>query len=163
MALKVFNTLTGQKEEFVPLNGKQVKMYACGPTVYDLSHLGHARMALTFDIIQRYLRFSGYDVTFVRNITDVDDKIINRARALQLRPEQIAREYTYTFWKDMHSLNVASPDIEPRCTEFIRPMITFIEELLGKKHAYVADGDVYFDVSSFQDYESSRSKAWTIC
>lgn len=159
MALKVFNTLTGQKEEFVPLNGKQVKMYACGPTVYDLSHLGHARMAITFDVVQRYLRYSGYDVTFVRNITDVDDKIIKRARELKLRPEQIAREFTYTFWKDMHSLNVASPDIEPRCTEFIQPMIAFIAELITKNHAYASGGDVYFDVSSFPEYGKLKKQS----
>src|SRR2546426_6055656 len=110
--LQVFNTLTAKKEEFVPLSGKTVRMYACGPTVYDLCHLGHARMAIVFDVIQRYLRYSGYDLTFVRNITDVDDKIINRAAEIGIRPEQLARENIFTFWRDMRILNVAPPDIE---------------------------------------------------
>ncbi|MBX3138927.1 class I tRNA ligase family protein, partial [Candidatus Obscuribacterales bacterium] len=105
-SINVHNTLTGKKEPFVPLNGNKVMMYACGPTVYDMSHLGHARMTMVYDVVQRYLRFSGYDVTYVRNITDVDDKIINRAKALGKTPEQVAREYTYTFWHDMHCLNV---------------------------------------------------------
>lgn len=150
--LKVFNTLTAEKEDFVPLNGKQVKMYACGPTVYDLCHLGHARMAINFDIIVRYLRFLKYDVTFVRNITDVDDKIIKRAKERGMRPEQLARQYTYTFWRDMESLNVVTPDVEPRCTEYIGPMIEFIKGLIDKGHAYASGGDVYFDVQSFKEY-----------
>lgn len=157
--LKVFNTLSGQKEEFQPINPPQVKMYACGPTVYDLSHLGHARMAITFDVIQRYLRFSGFKVTFVRNITDVDDKIINRARERGMLPEQLARQFTYTFWHDMHALNVQSPDIEPRCTEFIQQMIEFIKELIEKKHAYQSGGDVYFDVASFKEYGKLKKQS----
>lgn len=150
--LKVFNTLSASKEEFVPLNGKRVLMYACGPTVYDLSHLGHARMALTFDIIVRYLRFSGYDVTFVRNITDVDDKIINRAREVGITPERLARQYIYTFWRDMDNLNTLPPDHEPRATEFIQQMIAYAQALIEKGHAYESHGDVYFDVASFKQY-----------
>lgn len=157
--LKVFNTLTAQKEEFVPLNGKRVLMYACGPTVYDLSHLGHARMAITFDVIQRYLRFSGYEVTFVRNITDVDDKIINKALKSGSQPEKVAREFTYTFWHDMRALNVQSPDFEPRCTEFIAPMIEFIAGLIEKGHAYASGGDVYFDVASFKEYGKLKKQS----
>ncbi len=148
----VFNTLTGQKEPFVPISGNKVKMYACGPTVYDMSHLGHARMAIVWDVVQRYLRYSGYDLTYVRNITDVDDKIIKRARAYGTTPEQVAREFTYAFWRDMHELNVEPPDVEPRCTEFIPLMIEFIQGLLEKGSAYVAGQDVYFDVASFKDY-----------
>jgi cysteinyl-tRNA synthetase len=157
--LKVFNTLTAEKEDFVPLNGKQVKMYACGPTVYDLCHLGHARMAITFDIIVRYLRFAGYDVIFVRNITDVDDKIIKRAHERGMRPEQLAREYTYTFWKDMHVLNVISPDFEPRCTEYIGQMVEFIKQLIAGNHAYQSGSDVYFDVSSFKEYGKLKKQS----
>ncbi len=148
----VFNTLTGQKEKFVPISGNQVKMYACGPTVYDMSHLGHARMAIVWDVVQRYLRYAGYDLTYVRNITDVDDKIINRARDMGTTPEQVAREYTYSFWRDMHELNVESPDVEPRCTEYISLMIEFIQGLIEKGSAYVAGQDVYFDVASFKEY-----------
>jgi cysteinyl-tRNA synthetase len=158
-SLKVFNTLTSQKEEFVPLDGKRVKMYACGPTVYDFSHLGHARMAITFDVVARYLRFAGYEVTFVRNITDVDDKIIRRAKEVGKRPEQIAREFTYLYWKDMVALNVDWPDAEPRCTEFIELMIDFIKELIAKNHAYVSGGDVYFDVASFKEYGKLKKQS----
>ncbi len=127
-------------------------MYACGPTVYDLCHLGHARMAIVYDVIQRYLRYSGYKVTFVRNITDIDDKIINRAAEIGLRPEQLARENTYNFWRDMHALNITSPDIEPRATEFIQAMIAFATGLIDSGHAYVSGGDVYFEVATFKQY-----------
>ncbi|HEY9678248.1 MAG TPA: cysteine--tRNA ligase [Drouetiella sp.] len=152
MPLQVFNTLSAKKEEFVPLEGKTVRMYACGPTVYDSSHLGHARMAIVWDMIQRYLRFLGYKVTFVRNITDVDDKIINRAKELGTSPDQLSRKYTFEFWRDMYALNVMAPDFEPKATEFIQPMIQFIKELIDSNHAYAVNGDVYFDVASFKDY-----------
>lgn len=158
-SIQVHNTLTGKKEPFVPLNGNKVKMYACGPTVYDMSHLGHARMTMVYDVVQRYLRFSGYDVTYVRNITDVDDKIINRAKALGRTPEQVAREFTYTFWHDMHCLNVQPPDYEPKATEFIELMIQFTQELIAKGHAYESNGDVYFDVASFKDYGKLGKKS----
>jgi cysteinyl-tRNA synthetase len=151
-SLQVYNTLTGKKEPFAPQDGKTVRIYACGPTVYDLSHLGHARMAITWDVIQRYLRFIGYNVIFVRNITDVDDKIIKRASELGMRPEQVARKFTFEFWRDMHSLNVAQPDFEPRATEYILHMIRFIEELIAGGFAYESGGDVYFNVSSFDEY-----------
>lgn len=150
--IHVFNTLSGAKEEFVPLQGNVVRMYACGPTVYDLSHLGHARMAIVWDVVQRYLRFVGYDVIYVRNITDVDDKIIKRAKELGITPEKLSRQYTYAFWHDMHSLNVESPDFEPRATEYITQMIAFTQGLIDGGHAYEAGGDVYFDVASFKDY-----------
>lgn len=150
--IQVFNTLTGKKEDFVPLSGKTVKIYACGPTVYDSSHLGHARKEIVWDTVQRYLRFLGYDVIYVRNITDVDDKIINRAKERGIGPDRLAREYTYAFWRDMDALNVASPDFEPRATEFISQMISFVQDLIKKGHAYESGGDVYFDVASFKDY-----------
>ncbi len=156
--IQVFNTLSKQKEPFKPINGNKVHMYACGPTVYDMSHLGHARMAIVWDVVQRYLRFSGFDVTYVRNVTDVDDKIIKRAKELGVQPDKVAREYTYTFWNDMHRLNVQPPDFEPRCTEYISLMIEFIEDLIEKKHAYESDGDVYFDVNSFKDYGKLGNK-----
>jgi len=157
--LKIHNTLTGKKEEFVPITPGKVLMYTCGPTVYDLSHLGHARKELTFDMIQRYLRFIGFDVTNVRNITDIDDKIINRAKELNIRPEQLARRFTYTFWKDMDDLNAAAPDLEPRATEYIPQMIAFAEQLIKNGHAYESSGDVYFDVSSFADYGKLKKQS----
>lgn len=151
-SIQLHNTLSGKKEPFVPVDGTTVRIYACGPTVYDSSHLGHARMAIVWDVIQRYLRFRGYNVIFVRNITDVDDKIIKRAKELGLSPDQLARLYTYEYWRDMHALNVLNPDFEPKATEFIGPMIKFVQELIDKRNAYVAGGDVYFDVSSFKEY-----------
>lgn len=157
--LKIYNTLTARKDEFVPITPGRVLMYACGPTVYDLSHLGHARMALTFDVIQRYLRFSGFDVTFVRNLTDVDDKIIGRAKEMNLRAEQVARQYTFTFWRDMHNLNAASPCVEPRATEHVFNMIEFAGELIARGNAYESKGDVYFDVSSFADYGKLKKQS----
>lgn len=150
--IKIFNTLSGRKEDFVPLSAGEVKFYACGPTVYDDSHLGHARAFIVWDVVQRYLRFAGYKVTFVRNVTDVDDKIINRAKELGMHPDQLARQYINSFWNDMHNLNVSLPNFEPRATEYISRMISFIEELVHKGFAYESQGDVYFEVSKFADY-----------
>jgi cysteinyl-tRNA synthetase len=150
--IELFNTLSGRKETFVPISGQTVKMYACGPTVYDDSHLGHARTFIVWDIVQRYLKYRGYDVTFVRNITDVDDKIIARARQIGVHPDQLARQYTSAFWNDMQSLNISMPVFEPRATEFITRMISFTEELIQKGFAYESKGDVYFEVSKFADY-----------
>jgi cysteinyl-tRNA synthetase len=150
--IEVFNTMSGRKEAFVPLDGMTVKMYACGPTVYDNSHLGHARMFIVWDVVQRYLRYKGYKVIFVRNITDVDDKIINRARDMGVNPDQLSRQYTYSFWNDMYSLNVSLPDFEPRATEYITRMLSFIEELMQKGFAYESKGDIYFEVSKFPAY-----------
>jgi len=152
MSIQVFNTLTGKKEEFVPVEPGKVSLYACGPTVYDSSHLGHARKEIVWDVIQRYLRFAGYKVTFVRNITDIDDKIINRSKELNIRPDQLARHYLYEFWQDMDALNVAPPDIEPRATEYLQQMIGMAEDLVKKGKAYEAEGDVYFDVGACKDY-----------
>lgn len=157
--IQVFNTLTNKKEAFVPINGNKVLMYACGPTVYDMCHLGHARMSIVWDVVQRYLRFAGYDVTYVRNITDVDDKIIARAKELNVFPDKVSREFIYTFWNDMHKLNVELPDQEPRCTEYIQLMIEFIKLLIEKGHAYASGGDVYFDVQTFSDYGKLGNKS----
>jgi cysteinyl-tRNA synthetase len=151
-AIQVFNTLTGKKEAFVPFSGEAVNIYACGVTVYDSSHLGHARMLVVWDVIQRYLRYAGYNVAFARNITDVDDKIINRAKDRGIPPEQLTRLYVYEFWRDMDALNIKQPDFEPRATEFIAKMLTFAEDLIKKGYAYAVDGDVYFEVAKFKEY-----------
>jgi len=150
--IKLFNTLTGKKEEFVPLRPGKVTMYACGVTVYDYSHLGHARGAVAFDLIQRYFRRKGFAVKYVRNFTDVDDKIINRAHEEEVTPAEVARKYIEAYQTDMRRLGVGKADIEPKATEHIPEMIEVIKGLLAKGHAYVVDGDVYYRVSSFKDY-----------
>lgn len=152
MALKIFNTLSGKKEEFKPIKGKKVGMYVCGPTVYDDCHIGHARAYISFDIIVRYLKFSGYDVTYVRNITDVDDKIINKANAEKKDFGEIAERYTESFHKDMKNLGLLEPDIEPKASEHINDMQNFISGLMKKGAAYKSQGDVYFSVDAFKDY-----------
>jgi cysteinyl-tRNA synthetase len=152
MSLKVYNTLTGKKEEFVPLNPPQVKMYVCGVTVYDDCHLGHARGALTFDIISRYLKYKGYELTYVRNITDIDDKIIQRANELNCPWNELAGKYTAEYYKDMERLGIKKADIEPKATENIDNIIQMIQQLINKGYAYEIAGDVYFEVRKFAEY-----------
>lgn len=158
MAIKIYNTMNRKKEPFVPQTEKRVTMYACGVTVYDLSHIGHARAMVVFDVIYRYLKASGYDVVFVRNYTDIDDKIINRANEESVPFNVIAERYIKEFDTDMASLNVKVPEHTPRATEHIDDMIAMIETLIKKGHAYEVDGDVYFDVSSFKDYGKLSGK-----
>lgn len=150
--MRVFNTLTGKKEEFIPLDDRKVRMYVCGVTVYDYCHVGHARSAVVFDVIRRYLRYRGYDVTFVRNFTDIDDKIIKKANEEGIPWHEVARKYTEEFYRDMDALGVERADIEPKATEYINEMIEVIKTLIEKGHAYVVNGDVYFSVSSFPEY-----------
>lgn len=150
--MQIYNSLSKQKQPFEPLDGKTVRIYACGPTVYDYSHIGHARVYIVWDVIQRYLRYKGFEVVYVRNVTDIDDKIINKAKDEGLRPEQIARRFLYEFWRDMDALNTQSPDFEPRATEFVPHMIDFVKGLIAKGKAYESNGDVYFDVQSAGKY-----------
>ena len=150
--IKIYNTLTGKKEEFIPITPGKVTMYACGVTVYDYSHLGHARGAVAFDVIQRYFRRRGFQVKYVRNFTDVDDKIINRAREEKITASEVANKYIAAYQEDMKRLGVARADVEPKATEHISEMLKVIERLVENDHAYVVDGDVYFSVSSFHDY-----------
>jgi cysteinyl-tRNA synthetase len=157
--IKLYNTLTGKKEEFVPLRPGKVTMYACGVTVYDYSHLGHARGAVAFDLIQRYFRRKGFEVKYVRNFTDVDDKIINRAREEGITAAEVASKYIDAYQKDMSRLGVGRADIEPKATEHIPEMIEVIKGLVEKGHAYEAGGDVYFRVSSFKDYGKLSKRA----
>lgn len=152
MAIRIYNSLTKRKEEFVPLHGKTVKMYSCGVTVYDDCHIGHARSLYVFDVITRYLRYRGYDVQFVRNITDVDDKIINKAKELKISSDEVARRNIENYYRDMKALHVSKADQEPRATENIPEMIRHIEGLIQKDAAYPIDGDVYFKVRSFAEY-----------
>jgi cysteinyl-tRNA synthetase len=153
MSMQIYNSLTRKKEEFVPLKPGRVSMYVCGITAYDFCHIGHARSAVVFDVLVRYLRYIGLDVTFVRNFTDIDDKIINRANREGSDFETIARTYIDAFYEDMDRLGILRADIEPKATEHIAEMIALCENLIAKGHAYsTADGDVYFRVRSYQSY-----------
>ena len=152
MALRVHNTLTGQLEDFIPLHPPKVGMYVCGVTVYDRSHIGHARALVCFDVIYRYLRFSGYDVTFVRNFTDVDDKIIKRGLERGLSAQQVSEANIASFREDMQVLGCAAPHVEPKATEHIGEMIALIGELEAKGLAYPSHGDVYFAVDKLPSY-----------
>lgn len=157
--MQIYNSLTKRKEEFEPLDGKTVRIYACGPTPYDMSHIGHARVYIVWDVICRYLRQKGYAVTYVRNVTDIEDKIINKAKEESKRPEQIARKYLFEFWRDMQALNTEPPDIEPRATEFLLQMIYFVQGLITNGKAYQSGGDVYFDVQSAEKYGQLTKQA----
>jgi cysteinyl-tRNA synthetase len=152
MALRIYNTATRRKEDFKPLHEGKVSMYVCGVTVYDLCHIGHARSAIVFDILVRYLRARGVDVTYVRNFTDIDDKIIERARQLGKETTDLAQEYIDAFYEDMGKIGVLNADIEPRATEHIEGMIEMIEVLITKGFAYVEDGDVFYSVEKYKDY-----------
>lgn len=155
--LKIYNTLTRTKEEFVPRTPGEVGIYSCGVTVYDLSHIGHARSVMVYDVICRYLAFKGYRVTFVRNFTDVDDKIIRRAQQEGVSASEISERYIAEFRTDMHTLGVLpSPSgivyHDPKATDFVPEMVALIERLIVKGFAYVLDGDVYFEISRFPRY-----------
>jgi len=153
MSLRIYNTLNGKKEDFVPLEPGKVGMYVCGPTVYDTSHIGHARSVVIFDVIFRWLKASGYDVNYVRNFTDVDDKIINRANERGMEPTEISEKYIKEFHNEMDGLNVLRPTIEPKATEHIDDIIKFIEQLIEQRKAYYVEGsDVFFSIQSFGEY-----------
>lgn len=150
--MKIHNTLTGKKEDFVPLSAEAVGMYACGVTVYDRCHIGHARSAIVFDVIRRYLTYKGLKVTFIKNFTDIDDKIINRAKEEGISSDEIARKYTQKYYEDMERLGVKPATVEPKATEYIAEMIDIIKSLIEKGYAYELNGSVYFEVGKFPEY-----------
>jgi len=152
MTLKIYNTLTREKSVFSPLEEGKVRMYVCGPTVYDSAHVGHAMSALVFDVIRRYLIFRGYEVKYVMNFTDVDDKIIDRANRLGVEPNQLAEQYIEEFKQNLKDLNILPATEHPRATNEIDAIIEMVARLLEKNAAYEVDGDVYFRVESAQDY-----------
>ncbi len=152
MSVRIYNTLTHKKEPLNPLEPGHVKLYVCGITSYDYCHIGHARSSLVFDMIVKYLRYCGYRVTFVRNFTDIDDKIINRANEQGTPPGELAARFIDEFYRDMDYLGLQRPDIEPKATEHIDDMIALIETLIAKDQAYAVDGDVYFAVEHFPAY-----------
>ena len=159
MSLRIYNVLTRQREPFVPLAEGKVNMYVCGPTVYDYSHIGHAKTYIGFDVVVRYLRYRGCDVLYVQNITDVghmldtgEDRILRKARQTSALPMQVVETYTREYFADMDALGVGRPDISPRASGHIPEQIAMIERLIEGEHAYVHNGSVYFSVASFPEY-----------
>ena len=151
--MKIYNSMTRKKEEFIPIDGNNVKMYACGITVYDLSHIGHARQAIVYSMIAEYLRYRGYNVKYVRNYTDVDDKIINKANMLGKNALEFSREQIIETELDMKNLHIKDADIKPKASENITNIINFVKGLIDKGYAYATKGgDVYFIVRKFKDY-----------
>lgn len=151
--LKIYNSLTRQKEEFKPIVAGKVGMYVCGVTIYDLCHIGHGRTFVSFDVVARYLRYLGYDLTFVRNITDIDDKIIKRAAENEETCESLTERLIQEMYADFDALNIKRPDVEPRATAYIEEIIALVERLIERGFAYVADnGDVMFEVSRYSEY-----------
>ena len=150
--MKLFNSYSNKLEEFKPIEDNKVKMYVCGPTVYDNAHLGHARCYITWDVLYRYLKFKGYDVTYCRNVTDVDDKILKKADTEGRTPEEVSSYWYKMFTESMNALNNLKPDKEPFATKTLGEMIGMVKELIAKGYAYETNGDVYFRVSKFADY-----------
>ena len=150
--MKLYNTLTRKKEEFIPIEDNKVRMYSCGPTVYNYFHIGNARPFIMFDLLRNYLIYRGYEVTFVQNFTDVDDKIITRANEEGISPFEVADKYIAEYFRDADGLGIRRADVHPRVTENIPQIIEFIEELIEKGYAYESAGDVYFDTQKFKDY-----------
>lgn len=157
--LQIFNSLSNELETFEPIEAGKVRLYVCGPTVYDDAHLGHARCYITWDVLVRFLRFLGYEVTYGRNVTDVDDKILNRAKDLGVTPDEVAEKNYQSFKEDMLALNTLLPDKEPRATEYIKEMLLGIESLLASGSAYAtSDKSIYFRVASKPDYGKLSKK-----
>lgn len=155
----IFDSVQKTKLPFIPLQEGKVSLYVCGPTVYDDAHLGHAKSALVFDLLRRVLEAEGYDVLFARNITDIDDKIINKARDMGISTNEIAERYTSAYHRDMEAIGVAKPTLEPKATESIDAMSEMIQKLLNKKHAYaISNGDIYFDTASDTNYLSLSNR-----
>ena len=152
MALVIYNSLTNKLEEFKPINGNKVNMYVCGPTVYGYIHIGNARPVIFYDMLRRYLAFSGYDVTYASNITDVDDKIINKAISENTTEKVVAKMFEDAYWDSVERVGSSKPDLIPHATDYINEMIELIEDLIQKGYAYVSSGDVFFRVSKIKDY-----------
>jgi cysteinyl-tRNA synthetase len=152
MALVIYNTMTRRKEPFETLEPGRVRMYVCGPTVYDEAHVGHAMMSVVFDVIRRYLEYSGYEVTHVMNYTDVDDKVIQRANELGRKPLELAEEYIDAYDRHMVDLNILPPTVRPRASEEMDQIIELVRQLVENGHGYAVDGDVFFRVATDEDY-----------
>lgn len=152
MAIQIYNTLTRKKEPFVPLEEGKVKMYVCGPTVYNYIHIGNARPAIVYDTVRRYLQYKGYDVKYVSNFTDVDDKIIKAANELGEEVSGLTERFIKAYFEDITALGCKKADVHPRVTEHMNDIIEFIKVLVDKGYAYESQGDVYFRTRKFEDY-----------
>jgi len=152
MSLKIYNTLTRKKEEFIPLKEGEVGIYVCGPTVYNFIHIGNARPFIVFEVVRRYLKFKGFKVKYVQNLTDIDDKMINKAKELNITVSELAEKFIKEYFTDADSLNIERADVNPRATEHIKEIIELVKGLEKKSYAYEVDGDLFFDVSKFKDY-----------
>lgn len=150
--MKLYNTMTRKKEEFVPINGDKVNIYACGPTVYNLIHVGNARQLCVFDVLRRYLKYRGYNVNYIQNFTDVDDKIIRIAGEKGVSPFEHAEEMTKEYFTDAHGLNIMDADIHPKATESIGIILEMVKKLIDKGYAYQSGGDVYFEANKYSEY-----------
>ena len=158
MSLLIYNTLTRKKEKFIPIVANQIGMYVCGVTVYDYCHVGHARAAIVFDTFYRYFQYLGYEVCFVRNFTDIDDKIINRANETGVDWQEVNQKYIAAFYEDMGKLNITAPTEEPKATAHIPEMLDMIQSLVDQDKAYETGGDVFYSIKSFKDYGSLSGK-----
>lgn len=152
MSLKIYNTLTRKKENFIPIKKGEVGMYICGPTVYNYIHIGNARPFIIFEVVRRFLKFKGYKVRYIQNLTDIDDKMINKARELNISVSELAEKFIKEYFIDADSLNIERADVHPRATEHIAEIIELLKGLEEKGYAYEIDGDVFFDVSKFKNY-----------
>ena len=152
MALSVYNDLTRKKEEFVPIKEGKVSFYVCGPTVYDFFHIGNARPFVVFDVFRRYLEYSGYEVSYIQNFTDIDDKLIKRANEMSITVPELADRFIKEYYEDADALGIKRATLNPRATHEIEEIVTIVTQLIERGHAYEADGDVYFDVPSFPEY-----------
>ncbi|MDV3426320.1 MAG: cysteine--tRNA ligase [Bacillota bacterium] len=150
--MKIYNTLTKSKEEFIPINPGEVRMYVCGPTVYNYFHIGNGRTFIVFDTVRRYLEWRGYRVKFVQNFTDIDDKMINRANEEGISVKELGDKFIAEYYKDADNLNIERATVNPRATEYMEDIISFVSDLVDKGYAYEINGDVYFDTSKFKDY-----------
>ncbi len=150
--MKLSNTLTNKKEEFIPIKEKQVSIYVCGPTVYNYFHIGNARPFIVFDVLRRYLKYKGYEVKYVQNFTDVDDKIIKKANEEGISSQLLSDKYIKEYFTDAHGLNITDADVHPRVSETIPDIIEFIQDLINKGYAYEKNGSVYYRVKAFKDY-----------
>lgn len=150
--MKIYNTMSRKKEEFIPIDEKEIKIYVCGPTVYNYFHIGNARPFVVFDTLRRYLQYRGKNVKFVQNFTDVDDQIINRARKEGVEPQEVADRFIQEYYQDAKAINVLKADIHPRVTENMNQIIEFVQDLIQKGYAYQSEGDVYYRTRKFADY-----------